>query len=182
MLERYRPNNIPLNSEDSFRKSPESIFTRPTIFLVKNSKEINNQLLESFSLHPEDPVSQFLGELLIAYPKALNLQSPPSTHSGSSALYYLDGEKMQGDRFYLSTLRPDSKTSNHIHRFPVIERYRLLAGAAYVNGELLNTKGHFDIKPKTPHRLTTGNSPALILIQMINGAHIPTEELHEYVD
>lgn len=103
----------------------------------------------------------------------------PLRHEGSQALYYADyyhgadGEH----RILLGVMPPDSRSTTHFHREPIIEEYHPLAGQLYLNKEPIPSRGLI-VNPYTVHQASAGEIPAITLIIMKYAGSVPEHLQH----
>ncbi|MBI2036212.1 hypothetical protein HYT17_01090 [Candidatus Microgenomates bacterium] len=101
-------------------------------------------------------------------------------HAGSDAHYLFDYDIERPDgnhRVLCSVLPPHAASSRHQHPFP--EDYYILAGKAYVEGELI-TQDTYRTQPWQYHQVSTGDEPALMVIVMRTAGAYPKEKQHIY--
>lgn len=111
------------------------------------------------------------------------VNNPPAKHKGGSeALYFIDGQRINGGDtvIYVSYLPPNSVTSIHFHNIGT-EEYRLQDGEAILNGLEL-TEDMRPVEPGLIHQVTTGERPALLLLLMKGVKDVPDDKLHTYLD
>lgn len=127
-------------------------------------------------------------ELAMAQLRTLGVDLPeervfcdPHLHEGSQAIYIADFYAGK-NRVLISYLRPNSHTSIHHHEKPIIEEYYSLAGALYLNGEMIPKEGLVvwpsGRRRKTVHTAIAGNEGALTLIVMRNAKKVPAKRQH----
>ncbi len=101
---------------------------------------------------------------------------PPDRHELSKARYLFDFYHGD-DRILVPVMGPWRRTSKHLHKEPIIERYETLRGEFYLNDALIPSEG-LTILPGITHQGETRSEYAITLIVMENARLVPEDQQH----